>query len=111
MNIYPAVITGHRDGDTIIVDIDLGFYMWIRDQPIRLLDVWAPETKGPEKEQGLKAKEWVEINLPVGAEVRLQTLSNKDGKYVKTFDRWVGVIFYKDRNFNEEINRFLEKMS
>ena len=42
--LYRAVVVRVVDGDTIDVDIDLGFYVWIRKQRIRLIGIDAPET-------------------------------------------------------------------
>lgn len=56
---YSVIINRIVDGDTVDVDIDLGFDIWIRDQRIRLKGIDAPEsrTRDPiEKIYGLAAK-------------------------------------------------------
>ncbi len=45
---YNAVITRVVDGDTLVVDIDAGFDIWLRGQTLRLNRVNAPEMKTPE---------------------------------------------------------------
>ena len=53
------------DGDTVDLDIDLGFSITI-SQRIRLKDIDAPETRTKdleEKERGLAAKVWLEEQL------------------------------------------------
>ena len=64
---YPATIDRVVDGDTIDVDIDLGFSIILKKQRVRLLGINAPESRTRdlvEKEKGLAAKAKVhEINL------------------------------------------------
>ena len=67
---YKCRIDRVVDGDTVDVDIDLGFDVWIVKQRIRLIGIDAPETRTrdlEEKEQGIKSKEYVEKHLPVGS--------------------------------------------
>ena len=50
------------DGDTVDVDIDLGFGVWMRDQRIRLYGIDTPESRtsdDKEKVYGLAAKDFV----------------------------------------------------
>ena len=53
---YPATINRVVDGDTIDVDIDLGFSIILKKQRVRLLGINAPESRTRdlvEKEKGL----------------------------------------------------------
>jgi endonuclease YncB( thermonuclease family) len=45
---YSAVITRVVDGDTLVVDIDAGFDIWLRGQTLRLNRINAPEMKTSE---------------------------------------------------------------
>ena len=50
------------DGDTVDIDIDLGFGVWLKDQRIRLMGIDTPESRtrdDEEKKFGLLAKEEV----------------------------------------------------
>lgn len=50
------------DGDSVVLDIDLGFGIWKRDVNCRLLDIDAPEirtTDESEKERGFLAKDYL----------------------------------------------------
>ena len=70
------------DGDTVDVDIDLGFGVWLKKQRIRLFGIDAPESRTrdlDEKRYGLKAKEWLKERLSDGA--ILKTRLDKKGKY------------------------------
>ena len=48
------------DGDTVDVDIDLGFGVWLRDERVRIMGIDTPESRTRDKEEkkfGLAAKE------------------------------------------------------
>jgi micrococcal nuclease len=48
---YKAKVVRVVDGDTLIVDIDLGFCFWARNQTIRLHGIDCPETRSKDKEE------------------------------------------------------------
>ena len=85
-----ATVINVVDGDTVDVDIDLGFYTTVRHR-IRLLRINCPEKFGSTKEEGLRAKEFTLQKL-LGKEVTLVT--NK----TDTFKRWLGEIYYIEEN-------------
>ena len=67
---YRCKIVKVVDGDTVDVDIDLGFGVWLENERVRLIGIDAPEsrTSDPvEKVFGLYAKEWLCEKLPVGS--------------------------------------------
>jgi micrococcal nuclease len=111
---YKAVVAskydGVYDGDTIYLDIDLGMFTWKNAQPIRLLDVSAPEVRGEEKEQGFVVRDHVKTLIKPGDEVRVRTIRDK-----RSFNRWIGIVWFKSddgawRSINDVINTFLESM-
>ncbi len=53
-----AVVVNVVDGDTLDVDIDLGFRTWCRKR-VRVLGVNAPEMTGKSRCDGQRAKNWV----------------------------------------------------
>ena len=60
---YNCRIVRVVDGDTVDVDIDLGFDVWLKKQRIRLYGVDTPESRTrdlEEKKHGLMAKKFVE---------------------------------------------------
>jgi endonuclease YncB( thermonuclease family) len=78
---YKCKIERVVDGDTVICSIDLGFGTWLKDVSVRVLGINAPEirTKDPiEKIAGLKTKARVEKLLPVGSEVIVNTVIDKE---------------------------------
>jgi micrococcal nuclease len=52
---YKAFCTRVVDGDTLICDIDLGFYTILKDQRIRLYDIDTPERHDPGFEEARTA--------------------------------------------------------
>lgn len=82
---YRAVVVAVTDGDTVVVDIDLGLRIWARKQVLRLEGVAAPETRTPE---GREAKAWLAAELPVGTPVIVRTKKDRREKY----GRWLASI-------------------
>ena len=80
---YVCLIKKIIDGDTVDVDIDLGFNTWISNERIRLYGVDCPESRTSdeaERPYGMAAKGFVQDFLPIGMKVVLKTVKNK-GKY------------------------------
>lgn len=89
---YKCKIIKIIDGDTVDVDIDLGFGIWIRDERIRIHGIDTPESRTRdlvEKKFGLLAKKFVQDKLKVGS---IQTLvTEKAGDEAKgKFGRILG---------------------
>jgi len=80
------------DGDTVDVDIDLGFGVWLHDERVRIMGIDTPEsrTSDPvEKKFGLAAKERVKQLL--GKTAVLKTQVDKSGEDLKgKFGRILG---------------------
>ncbi len=93
MYTYKAEVVKVVDGDTIDVDIDLGFGTWQRNIRLRLDGVDAYETrwvKGttPEmKQKGLEAKEYVR-KMCDDNPTQITVNTTKKGKY----GRWIAVV-------------------
>ena len=83
---YKATIKYIVDGDTVDVDIDLGFDVWLRRQRIRLHGIDTPECRTrnkKEKAHGLLAKSYVEKVLKLGEVYTLRTKEKgKFGRYL-----------------------------
>jgi len=93
---YRAEIVRVVDGDTLDVDVDLGFGVKKRER-LRLGRVDAWETRGVEREAGLEATEFVERALFPGKEVTIQT--RKRGKY----GRYIAEVSYDGKNLADEL--------
>ena len=90
MYTYIANVIRVVDGDTVIVDIDLGFDMWVRNQSIRLEGIDTPEVRTKdlrEKLAGNLAKQRVE-ELIGGKQIILKTVKDKTEK----FGRMLGIL-------------------
>ena len=84
MHEYRVEIVKVVDGDTVDVDIDLGFGIWMKNERVRLFGIDTPESRTrdlEEKKFGLFAKRYVEEYLPVGTIQTLKTHKDGVGKY------------------------------
>ena len=91
---YDCKIVRVVDGDTVDVDIDLGFDTWRCGERIRLYGIDTPECRtrdAEEKAAGFLAKEFVEDSLHVGQTYKLTTKDK--GK----FGRYLGVIMLTNK--------------
>jgi len=83
---YKATIIRVVDGDTVDVDIDLGFDCWVRNQRIRLFGIDTPECRTrnkQEKAHGLLAKAYAQKALKLGGVYALRTREKgKFGRYL-----------------------------
>lgn len=59
---YTAQLIRVIDGDTIVVDVDLGFYLR-QEMILRLRSIDTPELKGEEHQQAQEAKDFVAEQL------------------------------------------------
>lgn len=81
---YKAKVVKVIDGDTLDLDIDLGFDIW-HSIRVRLFGVDTPETRSSnieEKQAGTLAKEYVKKWLDTnGYDIMIQTFKAKTEKY------------------------------
>jgi len=98
MYVYTAKVNRWVDGDTVDVDIDLGFDIVLHNKRVRLFGIDAPESRTrdlEEKRRGLEAKEYCEKIVAVGSTIQIKT--HKQGKY----GRILGEIMYGGMNIND----------
>ncbi len=82
MYTYKADVIKIIDGDTIDVNIHLGFNVILYKQRIRLMGIDTPESRTrnlEEKERGLLSKAYVENKCPVGSTIMIESLDR--GKF------------------------------
>ena len=96
---YRAIVTKVYDGDTITVDIDLGFGIWVKKQKLRLYGIDTPEVRGKEREAGLRSRDALREKI-LGKEIKIKTQKDKKGKY----GRWLATIY---GDSDESINEWL----
>lgn len=83
------------DGDTVWLDIDLGFGVSHRHS-CRLRGLNAPEVRGPERAHGLVSKKALTDFLS-DQDLTIRTEKDKSGKY----GRYIVTIFADGRNVNQ----------
>lgn len=92
MNEYDAKVLKVVDGDTVDVDIDLGFGIVLTDERVRIMGIDTPESRTSDKIEklfGLAAKERLKELL--GEETVLITKDDKHGEDMKgKFGRVLG---------------------
>ena len=98
---YKATVKRIIDGDSLILDIDLGFYMFMNETKIRLYGLDTPEMTSEDpllRLQAIMATRYLFDNLKVGDKVTIKTVLDKREKY----GRLLATIITKDGlNINE----------
>jgi len=100
---YKCKINKVVDGDTVDVDIDLGFGIWMKDERVRIVGIDTPESRTRDKVEkifGTAAKERLQELL--GKECILRTQINKDGEDMKgKFGRILGDFIVENKSVAE----------
>lgn len=81
---YRCKILRVVDGDTVDVDIDLGFGVWIHKERVRIMGIDTPESRTRDLEEkafGIAAKEHVKYMMPIGSAQIIKTEKDKTGKF------------------------------
>lgn len=100
--VYRAELVQVIDGNTVLLNIDLGFKVWLHDEKLRLDGVTAPDLKGDQKAEAQKWKTALE-DLLAGKELIIETKKEKSGT-------WPGVRFLATIWANgEKVNEALAK--
>ena len=91
------------DGDTVDVDIDLGFGIWQKNERVRIMGIDTPESRTRdkiEKKFGLAAK--AKLKTLLGKKAVLVTTINKKGEDMKgKFGRVLGDFLYDGKKVSE----------
>ena len=98
---YKCKLVKVVDGDTIDVDIDLGFGVWLRKQRIRLYGIDTPESRTrdlEEKKYGLAAKSFL-VKWSGAGELTIKTHKDAKGK----FGRILGELWTFKTNINQKM--------
>jgi micrococcal nuclease len=76
----PARIVRTVDGDTLRVNLDLGWGIWLRNEPIRLAGINAPETSTTE---GVQARDFLAgiLEQPIAVGTECSFVSHGFDKY------------------------------
>ena len=77
-NEYDVKVIKVVDGDTVDVDINLGFGVWLHDERVRIMGIDTPESRTSEKVEDLFGE---------AAKARLKELMEDGGKLITTEDK------------------------
>ena len=99
MHRYAVEVSRIVDGDTVDVDIDLGFGMWYKKQRVRLMGIDTPESRTRDLEEkfyGKQSKYFLEKLLK---DKKIQLVSHDKGK----FGRILGELFVNLEELTEDV--------
>ena len=89
---YNCIIQRIVDGDTVDVDIDLGFGIWLRKERVRIAGIDTPEKRTRDKVEkvfGLAATAKAHELIPEGSQCIVRTRRDRAGKYGRTMGDFV----------------------
>lgn len=104
---YRAKILKVLDGDTVDIDLDLGFNIVLSNQRVRMAGIDTPEsrtTNAEEKVRGQLSKKKLAEKLPVGSYVIIET--QKPDSNDDKFGRILGIFILED---GTRVNEWLIK--
>ena len=107
MHEYRVKIVKVVDGDTVDVDIDLGFGIWMKNERVRLFGIDTPESRTrdlEEKKYGKAAKAYLIDKLNAGTPI-LKTFKDGVGKYGRILGEfWVEEVSEESENITVKTN-------
>ncbi len=104
---YKCIIVNHVDGDTVDVDLDLGFNVKLEDIRFRLTGIDTPEVNSSDPEErifGAASEKRLTELLPIGTKAIVKSNINRSGKNVKEkWNKWLGEFFVNNVSVNETL--------
>ena len=101
---YRCIVVKIIDGDTVDVDIDLGFGVWMHKERIRLYGIDTPESRTrdlEEKKYGLAAKKFLTGMLDDKGGIILKTHKDATGKFGRILGELWRTTDYADKSIND----------
>jgi micrococcal nuclease len=102
---YKCKILKVVDGDTVDIDIDLGFGVWMHKERVRMMGIDTPESRTRdlvEKQFGLASKDRLKEILPIGSSQILKTEIDRSGEDAKgKFGRILGDFLIEEKRATE----------
>ena len=98
---YRCKVVRVIDGDTVDVDIDLGFGVWLHKERVRMFGIDTPESRTrdlEEKKYGLAAKSFL-VKWSGAGELTIKTHKDAKGK----FGRILGELWTFKTNINQKM--------
>lgn len=100
---YRAKLIKVIDGDTVDVDIDLGFGVWLKNERVRIMGIDTPESRTRDKVEkvfGLASKD--RLKQLVEKDTILKTFASKNGEDMKgKFGRILGDFIVGEKTASE----------
>ena len=101
---YRCKVVHIVDGDTVDVDIDLGFGVWLRKERIRLFGIDTPESRTrdlEEKKYGLAAKKFLTEMLDDEGGIVLKTKKDAEGKFGRILGQLWRTTDFAEQSIND----------
>jgi micrococcal nuclease len=101
---YRCKVVHIVDGDTVDVDIDLGFGVWLKKERIRMFGIDTPESRTrdlEEKKYGLAAKKFITEMLDDEGGIVLKTRKDAEGKFGRILGELWRTTNYADKSIND----------
>jgi len=101
---YRCKVVKIVDGDTVDVDIDLGFGVWLKKERIRMFGIDTPESRTrdlDEKKYGLMAKDYITRLLDDEGGIVLKTRKDAEGKYGRILGELWRTTDFADTSIND----------
>jgi len=101
---YRCKVVKIVDGDTVDVDIDLGFGVWLKKERIRMFGIDTPESRTrdlDEKKYGLMAKDYITRLLDDEGGIVLKTHKDAEGKYGRILGELWRTTDFADTSIND----------
>ena len=101
---YRCNIVKIIDGDTVDVDIDLGFGVWMKNERVRLYGIDTPESRTrdlEEKKYGLLAKSFLIRMLGDEGGIVLKTHKDAEGKFGRILGELWRTTDFADKSIND----------
>jgi micrococcal nuclease len=111
---YRATLLKIVDGDTVDVDIDLGFGVVLTNQRIRLYGIDTPESRTrdlEEKKCGKLAAKYIEDHIQVSSTFNLRTRLDGKGKYGRILGELICFVPEFDREMSINDAMIMKKLA
>ena len=111
---YRATLLKIVDGDTVDVDIDLGFGVVLTNQRIRLYGIDTPESRTrdlEEKKCGKLAAKYIEDHIQVSSTFNLRTRLDGKGKYGRILGELICFVPEFDREMSLNDSMIIKKLA
>ena len=88
---YAGIVRSVYDGDTLRIDVDLGFGIWRFNESLRLLGINAPEMRGATLDAGKRSRDALRERV-LGRTVTFISVKDEQEKY----GRYLAVVYDPD---------------